>query len=90
METLAKAIISAIYGSPPNEENSEYETYLLAVSEESKFLSKIENSDIIKKFSLGEYSEEHFENVSKDKILSQNAKILLDNIYDIRHVNLLK
>lgn len=86
MENLSVAVISAIYGDTPDENSDDYQVYLLAVSEESKYLSSLENVSDVKKITLGDFSEEYFDVSSSQSVLSKTAKILLDSIYDIRRV----
>ncbi len=86
----AELLIEALFGSPPDENSEAYKFYSEALDIETEFLKKIEASGGLKRLTLGDCSEEYFDrsNSSSD-IICENALILLDKVYNIRHVSVL-
>ncbi len=89
-EKRAALLIEALYGPPPDENSEIYKFYSEAVRIETEFLKKNEVSGGLKKLTLGDSSEEYFDggNSSSD-VICENALILLDKVYNIRHVSVL-
>lgn len=90
-EKRAALLIEALYGSPPDENSETYKFYSEAVRIETEFLKKTEVSGGLKKLTLGDSSEEYFDggDSSSSDVICENALILLDKVYNIRHVSVL-
>ncbi len=84
----ARLLIESVYGAPPSESNDCYVFYSKALEVEAEQLSKQDSSAGLKKLTLGDSTEEYFDNAAasaSSDIICDEAKTYLDRVYGSVH-----